>query len=78
MVIGGALTHPMMIAAFNASQQPGAAEAFLGIPVTWFNYSSSVIPIILAAWVSCWLEKQSTKLLPSSMKNFFAPLICWA
>ncbi|SFN22760.1 PTS system beta-glucoside-specific IIA component, Glc family /PTS system beta-glucoside-specific IIB component, Glc family /PTS system beta-glucoside-specific IIC component, Glc family [Izhakiella capsodis] len=77
MVIGGALTHPMMIAAFNASQQPGAVpEAFLGIPVIWFNYSSSVIPIILAAWVSCWLEKQSMKRLPSSMKNFFAPLIC--
>ena len=77
MVIGGALTHPVMIAAFNVSQQPGAvSEAFLGIPVTWFNYSASVIPIILAAWVSCWLEKQSTRLLPSSMKNFFAPLIC--
>ncbi|MEZ3500112.1 PTS beta-glucoside transporter subunit IIABC [Pantoea sp. KPR_PJ] len=77
LVIGGALTHPVMIAAFNASQQPdGVADVFLGIPVTWFNYSASVIPIILAAWVSCWLEKQSTRLLPSSMKNFFAPLIC--
>ncbi|MND49270.1 PTS system beta-glucoside-specific EIIBCA component [compost metagenome] len=77
MVIGGALTHPMMIQAFEASQQVGAvSEAFMGIPVTWFNYSASVIPIILAAWVSCWLEKQSSKLLPSSMKNFFAPLIC--
>lgn len=59
MVIGGALTHPMMIAAFNASQQPGAVpDDFMGIPVTWFNYSSSVIPIILASWVSCWLEKE--------------------
>ncbi|HDS6850138.1 TPA: PTS beta-glucoside transporter subunit IIABC [Enterobacter cancerogenus] len=79
MVIGGALTHPMMIAAFDASQQSGAvAQTFLGLPVTWFNYSSSVIPIILAAWVSCWLEKRSTALLPPSMKNFFAPLICLA
>ncbi|WP_407438140.1 PTS beta-glucoside transporter subunit IIABC [Lelliottia sp.] len=77
MVIGGALTHPMMIQAFEASQQVGAvSEVFMGIPVTWFNYSSSVIPIILAAWVSCWLEKQSSRLLPPSMKNFFAPLIC--
>jgi len=75
MVIGGALTHPTMIAAFNASQQSGAMmDAFLGIPVTWFNYSASVIPIILAAWVSCWLEKQSTRLLPASMKNFFCPV----
>ncbi|MBF4178255.1 PTS beta-glucoside transporter subunit IIABC [Lelliottia nimipressuralis] len=79
MVIGGALTHPMMIQAFEASQQTGAvADAFLGIPVTWFNYSASVIPIILAAWVSCWLEEKSGKLLPSSMKNFFSPLICLA
>lgn len=77
MVIGGALTHPTMIAAFNASQQTGEmTDAFLGIPVTWFNYSASVIPIILAAWVSCWLEKQSSRRLPASMKNFFAPLIC--
>lgn len=77
MVIGGALTHPLMIDAFTASQQVGAiTETFLGIPVTWFNYSASVIPIILASWVSCWLEKKSSVLLPSSMKNFFAPLIC--
>jgi len=77
MVIGGALTHPTMIAAFNASQQSVAiTDAFLGIPVTWFNYSASVIPIILAAWVSCWLEKQSSRRLPASMKTFFAPLIC--
>lgn len=77
MVIGGALTHPTMIAAFNASQQSVVmTDAFFGIPVTWFNYSASVIPIILAAWVSCWLEKQSSRRLPASMKNFFAPLIC--
>lgn len=77
MAIGGALTHPTMIAAFTASQQSGAmTEAFLGIPVIWFNYSASVIPVILAAWVSCWLEKQSIRRLPASMKNFFAPLIC--
>jgi hypothetical protein len=35
-VIGGALTHPLMIQAFEASQAPGAAvEHFLGIPVTF-------------------------------------------
>ncbi|HCT6258290.1 TPA: PTS beta-glucoside transporter subunit IIABC [Klebsiella quasipneumoniae] len=79
MVIGGALTHPLMIQAFEASQAPGAAvEHFLGIPVTFINYSSSVIPIILASWVCCWLERKSNALLPSSMKNFFTPAICLA
>lgn len=79
MVLGGALTHPLMIQAFEASQAPGAAvEHFLGIPVTFINYSSSVIPIILASWVCCWLERKSNALLPSSMKNFFTPAICLA
>lgn len=79
MVIGGALTHPLMIQAFDAAQAPGAAtEYFLGIPVTFINYSSSVIPIILATWVSCWIERRSNALLPSAMKNFFTPAICLA
>ena len=79
MVIGGALTHPLMIQAFESAQAPGAsAEYFLGIPVTFINYSSSVIPIILAAWVSCWIERRSNALLPSAMKNFFTPAICLA
>ena len=51
MAIGGALTHPLMIQAFEASSQADAtALRFLGIPVTFLNYSSSVIPIIFAAW----------------------------
>ncbi|MCP1628171.1 PTS system beta-glucosides-specific IIC component [Citrobacter amalonaticus] len=79
MVIGGALTHPLMLQAFETSQSPGASvDFFLGIPISWFNYSASVIPVILAAWVCCWLEKQGNKYLPSSMKNFFTPLICLA
>jgi PTS system beta-glucosides-specific IIC component len=71
LAIGGALTHPMMIKAFEASQAPGAvSETFLGIPITFINYSGSVIPIIIAAWASCWLEKQCNKFLHSAVKNF--------
>ncbi len=77
MAIGGALTHPMMVAAFTAASQPGAAtEYFLGIPVTFINYSSSVIPIIFAAWISCLVEKQCHRVLHAAIKNFFTPLIC--
>lgn len=77
MAIGGALAHPLMIEAFNASQQTDASTVwFLGIPVTFLNYSASVMPIIFAAWVSCWLEKRCGKILPGAVKNFFTPLIC--
>ncbi|RPH29155.1 PTS beta-glucoside transporter subunit IIABC [Buttiauxella warmboldiae] len=79
MAIGGALTHPVVMQALEAGQQTGAVtEHFLGIPITFINYSSSVIPIIFAAWVSCRVEKQSNKWLPSAVRNFFTPLFCLA
>ncbi|HDU7919532.1 TPA: PTS beta-glucoside transporter subunit IIABC [Serratia marcescens] len=79
MAIGGALTHPLMIAAFEAAQQPGAVrEYFFGIPLTFINYSSSVIPIIFAAWVSCRLEPLCNRVIHSALRNFITPLLCLA
>ncbi|WP_448665319.1 PTS beta-glucoside transporter subunit IIABC [Serratia plymuthica] len=79
MAIGGALTHPLMMAAFEAAQQPGAVrEYFLGIPMTFINYSSSVIPIIFAAWVSCRLEPLFNRVIHSALRNFITPLLCLA
>ena len=77
MVIGGALVHPMMLEAFQASAS-GATESFFGIPVVFINYTSSVIPIICASWFCCWLERQCNKVMPSAVKNFFTPLVCIA
>lgn len=77
MAIGGALTHPVMIAAFTAGQLPDTSPiTFLGIPVILINYSSSVIPILFAAWVSCHLEHKVSGWLPDMIRNFFTPLIC--
>lgn len=77
MAIGGALVHPAMIAAFNASHAPGYETlTFFGLPITFMNYASSVMPIIFAAWVSCKLEPIFNKVLPSAVKSFFTPLLC--
>ncbi len=79
LAIGGALVHPTMIAAFNASAAAHASTlTFFGIPVTFMNYASSVIPIIFAAWVSCQLEKGFDRIFPSAVRNFFTPLFCLA
>ncbi len=79
MAIGGALTHPLMIQAFEATRVPGApVEYFFNIPVTFINYSASVIPIIIAAWVSSQLERRCSPLFPSAVRNFFTPLLCIA
>lgn len=77
MCIGGALVHPLIMQVFDAANTAeGSVEHFLGIPITFINYSSSVIPIILASWCSCWLEQRCNALLPAAMKNFFSPAIC--
>lgn len=77
MMIGGAMMHPLMISAFDASLQPDApVQYFLGIPLVFINYASSVIPVILAAWASSWLERRVMKVLPGALRNFIAPLIC--
>lgn len=76
MAIGGALVHPSMLTAFQQSLTGAAPEYFLGLPVTFINYSTSVIPIIFAAWMSCLLEKRLNALLPAAMKNFISPFLC--
>lgn len=77
MVIGGALTHPLVLRAFEHAQNPDAAVLhFLGIPITFINYTSSVIPVIFSAWVCCFLEKKFNAWLPAAIKNFLTPLLC--
>ena len=77
MVIGGALTHPLILQAFEKAQNPdNPILHFLGMPITFINYTSSVIPIIFSAWLCSLLEKRLNRWLPSAIKNFFSPLIC--
>ncbi|MDG1640439.1 PTS beta-glucoside transporter subunit IIABC [Klebsiella huaxiensis] len=77
MVIGGALTHPLILQAFEKAQNPdNPILHFLGMPITFINYTSSVIPIIFSAWLCSVLEKRLNRWLPSAIKNFFSPLIC--
>jgi PTS system beta-glucosides-specific IIC component len=78
MVIGGALTHPLMIQAFDASQRRARGGALSRHPGDLYqlqllgdpDYSRLVGELLAGA--------QSNALLPSSMKNFFTPAICLA
>ncbi len=77
MAIGGALVHPMIISAFNASTVAGSTtEYFMGIPLSFLNYSASVIPIIFASWVSCKVERKLNDHIHATIKGFVTPLIC--
>ncbi|HGH5978738.1 TPA: PTS beta-glucoside transporter subunit IIABC [Kluyvera georgiana] len=77
MVIGGALVHPIILRAFESAQMPDTTVLhFFGLPITFINYTSSVIPIIFSAWLCSLMEKKLNAWLPSAIKNFFTPLLC--
>ncbi|HXF02669.1 MAG TPA: beta-glucoside-specific PTS transporter subunit IIABC [Arthrobacter sp.] len=72
MAIAGALVYPSIVA-LNGTQAD-----FAGIPFSVMNYTSSVIPIIIAVWLQGYLERFLMKVLPSAIRNFTTPLLAMA
>ena len=60
MVIGATLCYP----AFTALMTGDEAVKFLGLSVTKAEYTSSVIPIILAIWALSYIERLLEKVYP--------------
>lgn len=71
MAIGGALVYPSIVA-LAAQAEP---VNFAGIPVVMMNYTSSVLPIIVAVWLQGYVERFLTRVLPSAIRNFTTPLL---
>jgi len=69
-IVGASLIHPNIVAT------AGTTISFLGIPMVLLDYSSTVIPILLASYLCCKMEKLFRKTLPVSLKNFFTPMLC--
>lgn len=65
------LIHPNFVALTGAE----GGINFLGIPVTSFDYSSSIIPAILTAWVMSYIERIVEKITPAFTKNFLKPML---
>lgn len=68
-VIGGALVYPTIITANSA----GDPLSFAGIPVVLANYTSSLFPIIMGAWLASVVQRWFEKRLPSALKLIFVP-----
>ncbi|MCQ6272474.1 beta-glucoside-specific PTS transporter subunit IIABC [Pseudarthrobacter sp. R1] len=71
MAIAGALVYPSIVA---LAGQPEPVN-FAGIPMVMMNYTSSVLPIIVAVWLQGYLERFLTRGLPSAIRNFTTPLL---
>lgn len=71
MAIAGALVYPSIVA-MTAATEP---LTFAGIPMVMMNYTSSVIPIIVAVWLQGYLERFLLRVLPAAIRNFSTPLL---
>ena len=70
MAIAGVLLHPNFLGMMEAGP-----ISFLGLPVTNANYSSSVIPILLAIWLMSYVESFVDRISPDSIKFMTKPLL---
>lgn len=71
IAIGAIMLYPNIIEIASKN----APISFMGLPMTISNYSSTVFPVILAAWFASKLEKISDKYAPKSVNFFLVPLI---
>ncbi len=82
MALGGALVHPNIMHQVELfflseiSNSTFTSDYFLGLEISYINYATSVIPIILASWFSSQLQKMLERILPQSIKLLFVPFIC--
>lgn len=86
MAIGAVLCYPDIVA-INSSKTvlytlfkgtffaSDIHTTFFGIPVIMMNYTSSVIPIILAVWFASHVEKWAKKVIPDVVKTFLVPFV---
>ena len=86
ITIGAAMCYPAMVAMnsskkvlfdlFNGTFLHSQVHAtFLGIPIISMNYTSTVIPIILAVWVASVVEKWCKEWIPTVVKTFLVPFV---
>lgn len=79
-IIGGVLTYPSMmeLAESGAPNEvlgmPLNAD-FFGLPFHMANYSYSIFPIIVAAWVASRIEPWLKRVVPNILRMIFVPLL---
>lgn len=72
MLVGGLLIEPSLLA-IAASEAP--AFHVYGIPTTLYDYTSTIMPVILSVWFVSYVEKFFKKYLPAVLRTSFAPFL---
>lgn len=72
LTIAGILLYPTLI---NGSAERLAPMSFLGLPVPYLSYSSSVVPIILGVFLFSKIYKVLDKYIPNVFRFILTPMI---
>lgn len=72
ILLGAMLIHPTFVA---MSMEEGAAFTVFGIPCSLHNYSSTVVPMILATWFMAYVERFFRKYIPETLTTVFTPFL---
>ena len=76
VALAGALMYPtIQNGALQADETGVNSLSFLGLPVLFVNYKSTIIPIILSVWIMSYVYKWVNKLIPDTFKVLFVPMI---
>lgn len=71
-IVGAILIYPQLVSA--AGRSATAYVTFLGIPTHLVSYTSSVFPIIVAAWLGVYVERALKRVIPLYLRSVFVPI----
>lgn len=78
LAIAGSMLYPTLVNGFNtqsAGEMVQTINLFELIPIPYINYSSSVIPIILATYLLKWVYKFFKDFIPATLTTMFTPML---
>src|SRR5699024_6950428 len=72
MIIGATLCYPAIVDLMTGD----SSVTLFGLGITKANYTSSVIPIIIAVFILSYLERFIDKHMPEVLKIIMVPTLC--
>ena len=76
LALAAAYMYPTIMDGALAIANGGPASMkFLGLPILFVNYKSTVIPIILSVWVLSLIYKYINRIVPDILKVFLTPML---